>query len=174
MHASNLKQWINAGVLTPDSNPTVFNVRVYSRSHVAAAYMAFCNRQTDLWLVCFRWGRHTGFATLHCTSVPRHVGEAELQRTVVSRHLHRISFPLSPQKTVMFLLFLHISLFLSHSFTLSRSSLYSLTPSHSLPFIWTINLSLPLSPSLSQSLSFTRSSCIVIVEHYLLLQCVVR
>ena len=50
MKASDFSHFNNAGLLTPDSNPSEFNVFVHSRSHAAAAsrvpYMARCNRQT--------------------------------------------------------------------------------------------------------------------------------
>ena len=77
---------------TPDSNPTVFCVRVKSRSHAVAAsrvpYIARCNRQT-----VSGGSFASGSGSTHDTRTTSlhkgaffHVDETELQRTTVSRH----------------------------------------------------------------------------------------
>ena len=90
--ASRFSQCSNAGLLTPDSNPTEFNVFVHSRSHAAAAsrvpFMARCNRQT-ISGGSFALGGGSTYNSRN-TSLHRcaffNVSETQLQRSIVSRY----------------------------------------------------------------------------------------
>ena len=91
MDASSFLQSSDAGLLTPDSNPTAFNVCVHSRSHAAAVTRAVrgslqppdniqlfvrCQRRFDIQL-----SQH--FATQVCLF---HASETLLQWSTISRY----------------------------------------------------------------------------------------
>ena len=72
MDASIFPQRSNTRLLTSDSNPTVFNVRVYSRSHAAAAsrtWLVAAARPSPVASVLQTEVRQTTL-TLHCTKCP--------------------------------------------------------------------------------------------------------